>query len=94
MQINVDENVFKVYAISVAILMAKTLIMALLTARQRFKHMVRTHAHSISMINRYIRKQNSFMIAVYLLIIVGVLEIFVSRYLQTQKMLLEMKRLR
>jgi len=40
MQINVDENVFKVYAISVAILMAKTLIMALLTARQRFKHMV------------------------------------------------------
>ena len=93
MQINVDENVFKVYAISVAILMAKTLIMALLTARQRFKHMVRTHAHSISMINRYIRKQN-YMIEVYLLIIVGVLEIFVSRYLQTQKMLLEMKRLR
>ena len=50
MQINVDENVFKVYAISIAILMAKTLIMALLTARQRFKHMVRAQAHSISMI--------------------------------------------
>ena len=55
MQINVDENVFKVYAISVAILMAKTLIMALLTARQRFKHMVRAKENSISMINRYIR---------------------------------------
>ena len=62
MQINVDENVFKVYAISVAILMAKTLIMALLTARQRFKHMVRAKENSTSMINRY-----------YLLIIVGVL---------------------
>ena len=60
MEINVDENVFKVYAISVAILMAKTLIMALLTARQRFKHMVRAKATSISVINRYIRKQNSF----------------------------------
>ena len=59
MQINVDENVFKVYAISIAILMAKTLIMALLTARQRFKHMVRTQVHSISMINEYIRKQKS-----------------------------------
>ena len=55
MQINVDENVFKVYAISIAILMAKTLIMALLTARQRFKHMVRTKSQSTSMINRYIR---------------------------------------
>ena len=66
MQINVDENVFKVYAISIAILMAKTLIMALLTARQRFKHMVRTQVHSMSMINRYIRKQK-----VYFLIIAG-----------------------
>ena len=64
MQINVDENVFKVYAISVAILMAKTLIMALLTARQRFKHMVRTQAHSMPMLNRYIIK-------VYFLIIAG-----------------------
>ena len=53
MQINVDENVFKVYAISIAILMAKTLIMALLTAKQRFKHMVRAQAHSISMIDWY-----------------------------------------
>ena len=51
MQIDVDENVFKVYAISVAILMAKTLIMALLTARQRFKHMVRAKENSTSMIN-------------------------------------------
>ena len=42
MQIDVDENVFKVYAISIAVLMAKTLIMALLTARQRFKTMVGT----------------------------------------------------
>ena len=42
MQIDVDENVFKVYAISIAVLMAKTLIMALLTARQRFKTMVST----------------------------------------------------
>ena len=63
MQINVDENVFKVYAISVAILMAKTLIMALLTARQRFKHMLRTKAQSISPI--------SMINKVYFLIIVG-----------------------
>ena len=40
MQIDIDENVFKVYAISVAVLMAKMLLMSLLTARQRFKHMV------------------------------------------------------
>jgi glutathione S-transferase len=40
MQINVDEEVFKVYAISIALLMAKTLMMALITARQRFKTMV------------------------------------------------------
>merc|ERR1711953_695593 len=48
MQINVDDNVFKVYAISIAILMAKTLIMALLTARQRFKHMVFANAEDVA----------------------------------------------
>ena len=40
MQIDVDENVFKVYAVSIAVLMGKTLMMALLTARQRFRTMV------------------------------------------------------
>ena len=41
MKIEVDEDVFKVYAMSIALLMAKTIVMSLLTARQRFKWMVR-----------------------------------------------------
>ena len=41
MRIEVDEDVFKVYAMSIALLVAKTIVMSLLTARQRFKWMVR-----------------------------------------------------
>jgi len=40
MEIKVDDAVFKVYAISIGVLIAKFLMMSFLTARQRFANMV------------------------------------------------------
>ena len=42
MELKLDDEVFRVYALSIGVLMAKFLMMSFLTARQRFANMVCT----------------------------------------------------
>ena len=41
MELKFDDEVFRVYAISIGVLMAKFCLMSFLTARQRFANLVR-----------------------------------------------------
>ena len=48
MEIKFDDEVFRVYAISISVLIAKVLLMAFMTARQRFANKVSRHTFCIS----------------------------------------------
>ena len=45
MELKFDDEVFRVYALSIGVLIAKFLLMSFLTARQRFANLVSTPMH-------------------------------------------------